>query len=286
MAQELPTEGPVPTTALITVTSKNNAPLDPALLRLQVNRHDSPITAVTPLTPSTAQIAILFDDGLRGNFGLQINDFKTFINELPPGAKVLVGFMQNGAIRSSGFTSDREAAISQLRIPMSNAGISASPYFALSDFVKHWPSNAPGPRIVLMITNGIDPYNGRPSIMNQDSPYVQSAQEDAERAGVAVYSIYYPDSGMRGGSFSGQSYLQQIAEATGGESFYQGSIPPISFKPYLDQFRKAILETYSVSFMASTNNEKRDTLTQIKLTTSQPGVKVIAPQAVHAGVND
>jgi len=38
--------------------------------------------------------------------------------------------------------------------------------------------------------------------------------------------------------------------------------------------------------MASTNNEKRDTLTQIKLTTSQPGVKVIAPQAVHAGVND
>jgi hypothetical protein len=136
-----------------------------------------------------------------------------------------------------------------------------------------------------MITNGVDPYNGRPSVLNQDSPYVQTAQEDAERAGVAVYSIYYGDSGFRGGrgSFSGQSYLNQVAEATGGQSFYQGTMTPVSLAPYLAQFQRAIAESYEVSFMASSSHEKRDTLTQIKLTTTQPGVKIAAPEQVHPG---
>jgi hypothetical protein len=283
-AQEFPQEGPVPTTALISVTSKHDAQLDPSTLKLQVNRHDSPITSVTPLTPSKAQIAILIDDSLRSNFALQLKDFEGFINELPPGTKALIGYMQNGTVRTSGFTTNHEALTEQLRIPMSMGGAQSSPYFSLSEFVKQWPSNEPGARIVLLITNGVDPYNGRPSVMNQDSPYVQTAQEDAQRAGVAVYSIYYPVAGMRGGSFSGQGYLSQLAEATGGQSFYLGSIPPVSFKPYLDQFRKAILDSYSVSFRASASHEKRDTLTPIKISTTQSGVKIIAPQSVHPGV--
>jgi hypothetical protein len=283
-AQEFPQEGPVPTSALISVTSKHDIQLDPSTLKLQVNRHDSPITSVTPLIPAKAQIAILIDDGLRGSFGLQLNDVKNFVNELPPGTRVLIGYMQNGTVRTAGFSANHGELGEQLRVPMSLAGAAASPYFSLSEFVKQWPSNEQGARFVLMITNGIDPYNGRPSVLNQDSPYVQTAQEDAQRAGVAVYSIYFPDAGMRGGSFSGQSYLSQIAEATGGQSFYLGSITPVTFKPYLDEFRKAILSSYSVNFRASTSHEKRDTLTQIKITTSQPGVKVIAPEGVHPGV--
>jgi len=283
-AQEVPNEGPIPTSALISITSKHDAQLDPSMLKLQVNRHDSPITAVTPLAPKNAQIAILIDDGLRGSFSLQLNEIKSFLTELPQGTQTLVGYMQNGTIRTKGFSTNHEEVASDLRIPLSMPNASASPYFSLSDFVKNWPSNQPGPRIVLLITNGVDPYNGRPSVLNQDRPYVQTAQDDAQRAGVAVYSIYYPDAGMRGGSFSGQNYLSQLAEATGGQTFYQGSIPPVSFKPYLEQFRKAIFESYTVSFRASATKEKRDTLTAIKITTSQPGVKVIAPEAVHPGV--
>jgi hypothetical protein len=284
VAQEIANEGPVPTSALISVSSKKNVQLNPEMLKLQVNRHDAPITAVTPLVPQKAQVAILIDDGLRGSFGLQLDEIKQFLTELPPGTQALVGYMQNGAVRTRGFSANHEEVASELRIPMSTGGISSGPYFALSDFVKQWPSSPGVTRIVLLITNGVDPYNGRPSVMNQDSPYVQTAQEDAERAGVAVYSIYYPDAGMRGGSSSGQNYLSQLAEATGGQSFYQGNIPPVSFKPYLDQFRRAILESYTVSFRASANREKRDTLTQIKISSSQPGVKVIGPENVHPGV--
>lgn len=284
-AQEVPTEGPVPTTALINLEAKKGVTPDPSMLRLQVNRKDSAITTVTPVTPASAQVAILLDDGLRSSFGNQVEEFAKFINQLPAGTKVLVGYMQNGTIRSAGgFSTNHEEVASQLRLPFSAGGINASPYFCLSEFVKRWPSNEPGSRFVLMITNGVDPYNGSTSVLNQDSPYVQQAQEDAQRAGVAVYSIYYGNAGMRRGTLSGQNYLLQVAEATGGNSFYQGTITPPSLGPYLDQFAKAIAESYSLNFMVSNAHEKKDTLTQIKVTTSQKGVKVHAPEGVRPGV--
>ena len=289
LAQELPNEGPVPTTALVSAESKTDTPLDPSLLKLQVNGHDAPVLGVTPVSSRGTEVAILIDDGLRGSFSLQLKDMTTFVNELPAGTKVLVGYMQNGTVRSDNhFSADHAEVASSLRITTSMAGMSASPYLCLSDFVKHWPSSEPAARMVLMITNGVDPYNGRPSIENQDSPYVQAAQEDAERAGVAVYSIYFQDSGYRGGqgSFSGQGYLQQVADATGGRSFNQGSISPVSIMPYLKMFEKAINESYMVNFNASSRREKPSSLTDIRLKTSQSGVKLHAPQAVHAGVSE
>lgn len=286
LAAQEASEGPVPTTALITITSKHDEQLDPAQVKLKVNRRDTPITAVTPLVPAHAQVAILIDDGLRSSFGLQLKEMEDFINSLPPGTNVLLGFMENGTVISKGFTKNHEELVQQLRVPMSVRGISASPYFSLETLVKNWPSQEPGPRMVLMLTNGVDPYNGSTSVMNQDSPYVQTAQEAAQRAGVAVYSIYFPNAGMRRGSFSGQSYLQQVAEATGGISFNQGTIPPVSIGPYLNEFRKALLESYTVSFMAVPSGKRGDNLTPIKVTTTQPGVKIISPEAVRPGVSE
>jgi hypothetical protein len=287
-AQE-PVEGPVPTTALINVSSKDGAPLNPAMLMLQVNGHETPITSVKPVNQGPSQVAILIDDGLRGNFSLQLTDMSKFVLGLPPSTAVLIGYMRNGDVMSAtkGFTTDHSAAVDALRMPIAEPGISASPYFCLSEFVKHWPSNQPGPRFVLMITNGVDPYNGSTSMLNQDSPYVQQAQEDAERAGVAVYSIYYSNAGYRfgRGSFSGQSYLQQVAEATGAESFWQGTGSPVSLEPFLKDFAKSMAESYTVRFMADSAREKNDTLARIKVKTSQRGVKVHAPENVHPGVD-
>jgi hypothetical protein len=286
LSQELPPEGPVPTTALISVESKHASNLDVHALSLQVNGHDAPITSIRAAGSGNVEIAILIDDGLRSMFGQQLGEVLNFVNGLPPNAKVLLGYMQNGSVRSSGhFTSDHEQIANQLRLTISVPGSSASPYFCLSDFVKKWPSQDHAARFVLMITNGVDPYNGRPSVLNEDSPYVQAAQDDAQRAGVAVYSIYFPDAGMRGGGvvLSGQTYLQQVGDATGGVLFNNGSIPPVSIAPYLDQFGRAINRSYEIGFMANANN-KHDSLQRIRVKTTQSGVKVRAPQAVHPGL--
>lgn len=285
-AQERPTEGPVPTTATVRVDSKSHGAVDTTMLRLEVNGHQTPIDAITPIQPPQAQVAILIDDGLRSSFGVQERDLRKFVNQLPGGAQVLLGYMRNGEVQTHGFSTNHEAVLRDLRIPIGTQGASGSPYFALSEFVKHWPGQGGGARFVLMITNGVDPYNGSVSPLNQDSPYVDTAADDAQRAGVTVYSIYYPVRGERGQlvSFSGQDYLQKVTSQTGGENLYIGNITPPNLTPFFDRFRRYVSESYTLRFQASANHENRHTLSRIKVKSDQSGVKVHAPDAVHPGV--
>jgi hypothetical protein len=281
-------EGPANTQTMVTVESK--APANPTVadVTLKINNHASPLTSLTRVVPTGAQVAILIDDGLRQSVALQLDDIRKFILHLPPGTEIFVGYMQNGrVVPVQNFTTAYESAAQSLRIPFGTPGQSASPYFCLSDFVKRWPVSrsanpaAPKARFVLMLTNGVDPYNGSDRISNQDSPYVATAVTDAQRAGIVVSSIYYGDAGMRGGraSFSGQSYLQQVAEGTGGRSYYNGTISPVSIEPYLTQFQGDINETYIATFNAPAGKD----LVRVKLSTKLPGVKLRAPELVNPG---
>lgn len=281
-------EGPTPTQALVTVESKNPASPTAADLTLKVNNKPAELTGFTRVVPTSAQVAILIDDGLRQSVANQLGDIRKFIQSLAPGTEIFVGYMQNGRIvTAQPFTTSYESAAQSLRIPFGGIGQSASPYFCLSDFVKHWPAGpsaaqqGPKARFVLMLTNGVDPYNGSDRISNQDSPYVATAITDAQRAGVSVSSIYYGDAGMRGGraSFSGQSYLQQVAQGTGGRSYYNGSMNPVSLSPYLDQFDHDISETYIATFNVPASKD----LVRVKLSTKLPGVKLRAPDLVSSG---
>jgi hypothetical protein len=139
-------------------------------------------------------------------------------------------------------------------------------------------------RFVLMITNGVDPYNGSTSIANEDSPYVQQAVTDAQRAGVAVYSIYYGDAGIRGGraSFSGQSYLQELAQGTGGQGYYEGNGNPVSMVPYLKAFQKAIAGTFVATFEAPSGKDPAKELVRVKITSDEK-LKLHAPEEVRPG---
>ncbi len=290
-------EGATPTQALVSIDSKNAVTPTAKDITVKVDNRATPLLNLAPVPPSGAQVALLIDDGLRTRIGSELETLKSFLISLPQGTEVFVGYMQNGRVVSGsdnpGFTTDRAAAAAGLRLSLGLRGASASPYFCLSDFVKNWPAAAEAQstaqshrfahkaRIVLMITNGVDPYNGSTSIANQDSPYVASAVTDAQRAGVPVYSIYYADAGFRGGrgSFSGQSYLQQLAQGTGGTTYYQGLGSPVSLAPFLKQFHNAIAETYVATFPVEGNKK----LVDLKLSTSLPKTKVNAPSQVRPG---
>jgi hypothetical protein len=290
-------EGATPTQALVSIDSKNAVTPTAKDITVKVDNRATPLLNLASVPPNGAQVALLIDDGLRTRIGGELDNLKNFLISLPQGTEVFVGYMQNGRVVSGsdnpGFTTDRAAAAAGLRLSMGLRGASASPYFCLSDFVKNWPASAEGQssaqsrqfthkaRIVLMITNGVDPYNGSTSITNQDSPYVASAVTDAQRAGVPVYSIYYSDAGFRGGrgSFSGQSYLQQVAQGTGGTSYYQGTGSPVSLAPFLKQFHDAIAETYVATFPVDGNKK----MVNLKLSTSLPKTRLNAPQQVRPG---
>ena len=290
-------EGLVPTQALVRPDSKNDT-LIPTLdtTQLELNGKSATLSSLTRVQPSGVQIALLIDDGLRRSAGIQLEDIKKFISTLPIGTEILVGYMSNGRVEVlAPFTTDHAQAASVVRLPIGVAGISASPYFCLSDFVKHWPGNderaevtattGGKARFALMITDGVDLYNGSTSILNQDSPYVLNSISDAQRAGVVVSSIYYGDAGIRGGraNFSGQSYLQQVASATGGEAYYQGIGNPVSLSPFFKQFDHDISETYVATFGADATHEGRDQLLRVKLNSSIPKLKFRKPDEVRPG---
>ena len=279
----------LPTQTLVHADSKANIVPDVASIKLQVNSKVTPLTSLIPVKPAGIQIALLIDDGLSRGSGIQLNDLKAFANSLPPGVELLVGYMANGTIQvASPFTTEHESAAAAIRMPMGMRGESASPYFCLSDFVKQWGEGQGHPakaRFAMMITNGTDPYNGSTALANENSPYVDAAIADSQRAGVAVYSIYYRDAGIRGdsASMSGQGYLGKVADETGADSYYEGSGSPISLAPFLNQFLHAISQTYIATFNVDPMAGGREHLLRLKMSTSTSKLKLRVPSEVRPG---
>jgi hypothetical protein len=286
-------EGQTTTQALVAIAAKTPVAPTPSNVMVKVDNRSTPLISINRVPPAGAEIALLIDDGLRASVGRELSSLRSFVQSLPAGTAIFIGYMQNGrVVPAQNFTNDFAAAAKSLRVPMGSPGLSASPYLCVSDFVKQWPSAEADPdtigesaphkaRFVLMITDGVDPYNGSTNIRNQDSPYVAAAVSDAQRSGIPVYSIYFSDAGIRGGqsSFSGQSYLSQVADGTGGRAYYTGTGNPVSMTPFLDQFKAAVAETYVATFGAPGGKN----LVRLKLTTNLPGTKLQAPEQVRAG---
>ena len=289
--QGFPKEGPVPTQATVSVESRAQVALDPALIKVTVNGRDTPLISLERSPASSAQIAILIDDGLSLSFAAQLDDLRKFLLSLPAKTQVLVAYMQHGkAIASKGdlgFSTDHAAVAGGIRLPIGTAGESGSSYFCLSDIAKKWPSTEPGPRFVLMMTDGADPYSGKLSYANASSPYVEVAVADAQRAAISVYAIAstQANDGERfSDSTGGQTYLTQVTQSTGGILLTGGISSAATLPPFLKQFQALVENSYTATFLANATHEKVNTLAKLKITTSQPKVRLHVPEAVHPGV--
>jgi len=282
-AQDMQSGGLPARTYIVTRSKATPAPpLAADNVQVKENYKPAPVTALTPVLSSGQgiEMAFILDDSLRGSVSLQLNDIRDFFKTLPPGVSVFVGYMQNGTVfpATKGFVMDSEVASKALRITIGSPGGNASPYFCLSELVKNWPSNdRRKARVVFMVTNGVDNYTGI-NPLDQTSPYVDAAIHDAQRAGVLVYSLYYTDRGVGGryASFSGQSYLQKVADETGGQSYFEGTGNPVSFAPFLKQFNGDLARIYELRFTAS-----KAGLQPLKVTTDVKGIKLGAPDNVY-----
>ena len=272
---------------VVTVMPKDKGqavPVNSSQVQVKVNNNSSQVTEWNLLHGPSAgvQVVVLIDDSARSSLSLQLRDIATFIQQLPPEAQVGVAYMQNGrAVMAQNLTADRALAAKALRIPQGTPGQSASPYFCLSDLVKHWPSsNMADRREVLMITDGVDLYYG--ARYDPDDPYVQAAITDSQKAGVIVYSIFYKDSGRFDNSSwtegGAQNYLLQVSKGTGGNAYWQGFGNPVSFVPFLDDLSTRLKNQYELGFMAKPGNKTE--LQQLKVKVNAPNVSVDAPERV------
>jgi hypothetical protein len=274
--------------AIVTVNTKGaeDVPTVPKqTMSVYENRKLQDVAGWVPLRGerSGLQLVVLLDDSSRGNLGLQLNDIRSFLSELPPTTQVAIGYMRNGTPNLvQNFTSDHAQAAKALRLPAGTAGTNGSPYFCLSDLVKHWPGGmSKVRREVIMVTDGVDRYSG--ARFDPENPYVQAATSDAQKAGVVVYSIYYRGQGRLDRSFvatdGGQNYLTMVSGSTGGKVYLEGFGNPVSFAPFLSDIQRKLQNQYELSFVSTA----KPGLQGIRVKTSQPNTSLEYPARVLVG---
>jgi hypothetical protein len=272
--------------AVVTVLSKKDGPLPPSILQqdlaVKVDGKNATVTTWKQYAPdSKIELVLLIDGGARSSLGRQTGDIEKFVNTLPPNVAAAIAYMQNGRSLFSGpLTLDHAAILKNLHLTGGTAGISASPYFCLSELAKHWPALDPAARReVVMITDGVDLYH--PGFDPAD-PYVQEAITDATRAHLVVYSIYWSNRGFadarQAESAAGQSLLNQVAQATGGTSFYLGTGNPVSFEGYFDELIRRFRNQWDLGVETAYSGKPQ--VDELRLKLHAPGIEIDTPQKV------
>jgi hypothetical protein len=218
-------------------------------------------TAVTNLVAAQGdkaklELAIVVDEANNSTFGSNMGDLKNFVNGLPATTAVGVFYANNGTVQAlSQFTTDHSSAANTIRLTLGRMGAYSSIYLSTMDLIKRWPDNG-GRREILLIADGIDRFRGDPF-----SPDIQSTVDAAQKAGIVIHTLYNSGTGYYTRNMFrvnyGQSNLAQLADGTGGESFFQGLQTPISYAPYLQQLDTVLKNQYFLSFgVAPSKNGK------------------------------
>lgn len=284
-------ENGIPTQVVVTVLDNSHAAAqnvgiqrDDVLVR-QGRRH-AQVVGWKRIDGATdgVQVVILLDDSLQSKVSINFDDLRKFIRDLPATTQVAVGYMVNGqAVMAGSLTTDHESVVKQLRLPTGMIGVNASPYFCISDLIRHWPAKGrpAASKTVLAITDGIDRYY-EPGMYDPLDPYVNSAIADAQKSNVMVSSFYFrdrggADQGMSGATI-GQNYLQQVASATGGTMYYEGIGNPVTFAPFVKDLQKQLADQYLLTFLA-----RGQGLQPVKVTSEVHHVKLQSQADVEVG---
>jgi hypothetical protein len=277
-ASVLPAESPRPDASgksTITVTAigkKDSAPppVAKADVQLTVNKERKQVADWSKDAP--LGLAILIDDAIDTSAANQWNELKEFITAQPTNTAVAVAYASNAsAIVAQDFTTDHALAAKALRIPRGDLSAGSSPYLAVIDWMKRWPSTG-GRRSLLLVSSGIDYFRGA---WGPFYPDVDTAIEIAQRGNVNLWSIYTPGVGHRSRSFAlanlGQNNLSKMTDETGGETYFLGTSAPVSFKPYLEEIQMHLNNQYLLSFAGDAGSKGK--LVRLQLKTELPNVE-------------
>jgi hypothetical protein len=267
--------------AIITVLTKHNE-VSPVVraqdVSAKVNGKDAEITGWAPFKAPNdkLELVLMIDSGAR-NLGRQFDEIRSFVQNLNPGTKIAIGYMENGRTVMAGpLSADHNRAASELHLP---AGPRTNPYFSLSDLAQNWPSHDPDARReVVLLSDGVDPENRR---FDPEDPYLQAAITDSVRAGLVVFTLYWRSAPGGGNSLvadGGQSLLSELGQATGGYNYWEGTGNPVSFQPYFSDLMRRLDNQYGLAFAAKLN--RKPTIEGMKLKV-EGLVQVTAPQQVY-----
>ncbi len=272
----------VPAQIVVTV-GHHNGQQAPELTRdeLTVMQGDTPapIASLLPLRGARAglELFVLVDNCSNCEPGTKAEELRGFLASLPPTTAVGVAYIENGRVRVvEKPTQDHQRAIKALSAPAGSKPY--SPFGALTALIRDWPKSS-SQRVVLMISNGIDP--ATPAEMLEADPSAEAALRAAQRGGVTIYAIYHPSADYSSSDpskiYSGQVQLAHLALETGGEAYFLGFGPLPSLAPFLADLSDHLSNRYLLEFIGHPGSSP---LQQITVKSKNPDVELMVPDRV------
>ncbi len=252
-------------TILVTAVAHNNRTraiamkLQPSDFAVKENNVPQEIIRVTKGSTQPVVLAVLIQDNLIGRVNNELDEIRDFIKGLPEGSTVMTAYITSGALNvKTEFTTDTERAADSLRILMSSdIATPYSPFIQVEEAVEMFRDQPVGRRLALVISNGLDDTFGLRRASPFFSAYLGGAVYEAQREGVAVYTIYAPATGRfnRRALNTGQGALLRLSDETGGESFFSGS-DFVTFSPYFREFGEILSNQWLITYKSTSKTGK------------------------------
>lgn len=277
----------------------------PAITAAQVEvrqgRDSDPVTTWLPCTGDNARLdlAVVLDDDTQ-HLGTGFDDLKDFIGGLPATTAVALVYMHTSTVTiNQALTTDHAKAAQELRMPNGGQSSSPSPYGSLQTLLAKWPAHAGRRREMILISDGEEHAGGN----DVNNVTYKTAVADAVRAGVVVYTIYVTGStdnmdsgslgvplGAAGRGFAalnsstldasnGVQNLADLAQATGGEAYSQGTGTPPRLQPFLLEISQRMQSQYILGFTPAPSKDSG--LVGLKVAVKGSNARITAPGQIY-----
>lgn len=191
-------------------------------------------------------LAILIQDDLVSHVSNELDRTREFIQSLPVGSEVMVGYIRAGSLQvRQPFTRDLGKAARSLRVLISSASASPyNPYVEVLEALRKFESRNKNPNVLLLISDGLDTSRGFDAASVLNSLDMNRAIEEAKRREVSIFSFYAPSVGLSRRNLLaaswGQSSLNRISHETGGKAFFQGTTDFVTFDSHFERLTRAL----------------------------------------------
>ncbi|HKO98506.1 MAG TPA: hypothetical protein VJU86_16025 [Pyrinomonadaceae bacterium] len=193
-------------------------------------------------------LAILIQDDLTSQVSNELGATREFINSLPSGSQVMVGYITSGSLQvRQPFTTDLQQASRALRMPLSSTVASPyNPYVEVIEALKKFDRASRNKNAVLLISDGLDTSRGFDTSSAGQTIDLERAVKHANDRNVAIYAFYAPSVGLtshsRLAASYGQSSLNRLTRDTGGKAFFQGMSGFVTFDSHFKRLKQTLNE--------------------------------------------
>ena len=150
-------------------------------LVVKEDKEEQTVLSVRSVVNTPLSLAILLQEDLTSDINLQLKDLRRFIETLPRGSRVMVGYIRGGSLRvKQRFTDNLERASAALQIVAGSAAANG-PFEGVEAATNYFEALPTGRHAILLVSDGVDASRGNSPSDLISTPEMEHAILKAQR---------------------------------------------------------------------------------------------------------